>query len=218
MTREERKKEVREKRTKSLIVATKELLQTESFRDVSIRKIADRAGVHNSTIYLYFPDADKLIALASVHQFQKYSVKLSEISRSVHNSYDTFFDIWKSSCDCFFSKADIFFNFFFGKYGDDITEIMNDYYDLFPEERLKYSDYIESMYYGRNISDRCLRLMESLVGLSDVKISKDNIELINEVVVYSFKGFLYKARANSSISSEKLTEDFMKILHFLVDA
>jgi len=218
MTREERKKDIREKRTKSLILAAKELIKEEPFKDVSIRKIADRAGVHNSTIYLYFPDADRLIALASVHQFQKYSVELSEISNSSTSVYDVFFGIWKSSCNCFFEKADIFFNFFFGKYGDDITEIMNDYYDLFPEERLKYSDYIESMYFGKNISDRCLRLMESLVGQTGVKITKDNLRLINEVVVYSFKGFLFKAKSQPDLSTEELTSDFIKILHFFVDA
>ena len=48
------------------IEATQELIETDGLKNLSIRKIADKAGFHNSTIYLYFKDKydirNKLIA------------------------------------------------------------------------------------------------------------------------------------------------------------
>lgn len=217
MTREERKKDIRIKRTRAFIIAAKQLLKEEPFEEISIRKIADLAGMHNSTIYLYFPDAERLITMASINEFSEYSQQLSELGRSSEDVYDIFFKVWYYSCICSFSKADIFYNFFFGKYSDDLTSIMKEYYELFPEEVKEHSDYLESMFFGKNITERCLQLMKPLVTLPGVKIKEDNISLINDVVVYSFRGFLYKAKTNPNLSWEELTDDFIKILHFFID-
>lgn len=217
MTREERKKEVRIKRTRAFIIAAKELLKEEPFEEISIRKIADLAGMHNSTIYLYFPDAERLITMASINEFSEYNQQLSELSRSSQDVYDIFFKVWYYSCICSFSKADIFYNFFYGKYSDDLTNIMKEYYELFPEEMKVHSDFLEGMYYGKNISERCMLLMKPLAGLPGVKITEENLSLINDVVDYSFRGFLYKAKTNPQLSWEELTSDFIKILHFFVD-
>ena len=51
------------------IDCTRRLIEEEGFAEISIRKIAERAGLHNSTIYFYFPDVDFLIAPASVRSF-----------------------------------------------------------------------------------------------------------------------------------------------------
>ncbi len=217
MTREERKKDIRIRRTRAFIIAARQLLKEEPFEEISIRKIADLAGMHNSTIYLYFPDAERLITMAAINEFSEYSQQLSELGRSSEDVYDIFFKVWYYSCICSFSKADIFYNFFFGKYSDDLTSIMKEYYELFPEEVKEHSDYLESMFFGKNITERCLQLMKPLVTLPGVKIKEDNISLINDVVVYSFRGFLYKAKTNPNLSWEELTDDFIKILHFFVD-
>ena len=51
------------------INAAKELIDLEGFQSVSIRKIAQRAGFHNSTLYLYFQDLNQLLMLASMKYF-----------------------------------------------------------------------------------------------------------------------------------------------------
>ncbi|ETP73009.1 transcriptional regulator [Lachnospiraceae bacterium JC7] len=217
MTREERKKEIRIKRTRDFILAARKLMKEGSFEEISVRKIADIVGMHNSTIYLYFPDADRLLTIASVSEFLEYNEQLEELSMSTRDVYDIFYRVWGSSCLCSFRKADIFYNFFYGKYSDDLTDIMKEYYELFPEENKKHSEYLENMYFGKNIKERCLELMKPLVDMPHTKVTEENIKLINDVIVYSFRGFLYKAKTEPSIPAESLATDFVRILHMLVD-
>ena len=55
------KDEQKAKNAICFIKATQELLDTEGIEKLSIRKIAEKAGFHNSTIYLYFKDIQHLI-------------------------------------------------------------------------------------------------------------------------------------------------------------
>lgn len=60
----------------AFVEATQALIDSEGLERISIRKIADKAGFHNSTIYLYFKDVNQLILLASLKHFNEYSKKL----------------------------------------------------------------------------------------------------------------------------------------------
>ena len=114
--------------------ATQEIMEKEGIKKVSIRKIAAVSGFHNSTIYLYFKDLDELVMLSSIRHFQKYSSDLEKLSNRHVDAYENFFAIWEYFADSAFQYSCVFYNFFFGKYSDDLTVFLNRYYDLFPEE------------------------------------------------------------------------------------
>lgn len=218
MKREERKRELHLRRTREFVTAARRLLNVLPFEEISIRKIAQEAGMHNSTIYLHFPDADRLISVASVDEFSEYSRQLLRISESTEDVMKSFFDIWESFCHCIFEKPALFYNFFYGKYSDSLTEILNEYYSLFPEERLNYSNYIESMYFGNSLTERCLRILEPLShGYPGSRITEDNLQLVNGIIVYTFRGYLLRMKNEPSLNSRYLTGEFLKVLHYLVD-
>ena len=54
------KEELRTQNMIRFIEAARELIDQEGLESLSIRKIAEKAGFHNSTIYLYFRDMDHL--------------------------------------------------------------------------------------------------------------------------------------------------------------
>ena len=62
------------------IEAAEELIDEHGIDNVSVRKIAEKAGFHNSTIYLYFKDVNELILLASMKHFNEYSKALARLS------------------------------------------------------------------------------------------------------------------------------------------
>ena len=62
--------EQRNERLHSFVLATREMIENNDFKNIHIRKIAEKAGFHNSTLYSYFKDAEYLIALASVKIFE----------------------------------------------------------------------------------------------------------------------------------------------------
>lgn len=198
------------------IEATQELIETDGLKNLSIRKIADKAGFHNSTIYLYFKDIEELILLASIKYFNEYSKNLSELSSWKLRPREHFLSVWDFFAQAVFQNPNVFYNFFFGKHSDDLTGIMTKYYELFPEEREKYTPQIEDMYYGKNIWDRCMGL---LLPLADVApgIKNSNLNIINDITVSYVKYLLEQKCQNPELDSDMLTDKMMQMLKFVIN-
>ena len=96
---------------RNFVNATLEILEEGGLSKVSIRKIAQRAGFHNSTIYLYFEDLDQLIMLASMKYFQEYSHALELQSQKNLPPTENFIDIWELFIDAILKQPCIFYNF-----------------------------------------------------------------------------------------------------------
>ena len=62
--------EQRNERLRSFVFATREMIENEDFNNIHIRRIPDKAGFHNSTLYSYFKDSEYLISLAAVKVFE----------------------------------------------------------------------------------------------------------------------------------------------------
>ena len=200
------------------IKITQKIIDEEGLKKIYIRKIAALSGFHNSTIYLYFKDLDELIMLASINRFQKYSAALEKQSHLHADAYENFYAIWECFGDSAFQYACIFHNFFFGKHSDDLPTFLNIYYDLFPEERNKYSEDIEAMYFGKNYSERCMKILLPLCGDQRTRITEANVEMVNEISVSICKDLLTQKCENPSLDNVILQNKLMDMLHYLVDA
>jgi len=197
--------------------ATKEIIREEGMQNVSIRRIAALSGFHNSTIYLYFNDLDELTALASVMRLQEYSAELGRLSLENKDDYDSFFLIWDFYCICSFRYPYTYNNLFFGKYSNDLYTILNTYYDLYPDERIQYSENIESMYYGRNIQERCMQILAPLAKDSRTRITDDNKALVNDISISCYRELLNQKCANFDTDTSALAGKFQKMLHYIID-
>jgi len=196
------------------ISTTQEMLNEMSMDEISIRKIAERAGYHNSTIYLHFKDLDELLMLASMIHFNDYSQALEELSNNLHSPLDTFISIWDLFTGSIYQQPEIFYNFFFGKRSNDLRKIMTTYYTVFPKERKKFSTEIESMYYGNNIHERSLRILRLLLQ-EDTAVTEDNLDMINDIIVSCCKSKLEMKCRQKELDSEKLKQDFKEILFYV---
>ena len=199
--------------------AAAELLLTERYDDITIRRIAEKAGFHNSTIYSYFKDAEWLLALASVRYFNEYNRELAGLDLKDLSSYERFFAIWKIFCDSAFSKPVLYYNYFFGKYKDALTELLEDYYDLYPDEAKDFSPLIREMFFGQKLSVRNYTILKPLIEDPRTRVSEDNISVINFVIFETFSGLMEDCiEGNVSVPGE---EDpislFLKTLHILID-
>lgn len=199
----------------TFINATRELIEAEGLKKISIRKIADKAGFHNSTLYLYFSDLDELIMLASMKYFDEYSHSLKIQSDKHLSSIDNFFSIWSLFFDTIFKEPCIFNNFFFGKYSDDLKMTITTYYDLFPDELQQFSKEIENMYFGKNIIERSLNLLKPLLK-ENCLITEENLATANELIVSYCKYKLDLKCMNPELDSEKLKADLMKAISFII--
>ncbi|RHU98051.1 TetR/AcrR family transcriptional regulator [Dorea sp. OM07-5] len=208
-------KELQKKQnTITFINATTEMIEELGIEHISIRKIAEKAGFHNSTIYLYFKDLDELLLLASMKFFQEYSHSLSLLSKTATTSSETFIKIWDYFLTTVFKWPNLFFNFFYGKRSDDLTPYMNHYYELYPEERNEYTDDIHNMYYGKNIEERSSNLLKTVLNETD-KVTADNMDMVNEIIVSYCKYKLEQKRANMDLDNTKLKNECLHVISYV---
>lgn len=210
------KDEQKAKNAVCFIKATQELIDTEGLDKLSIRKIAEKAGFHNSTIYLYFKDLQHLILLASLKHFAEYNHTLAEYSRQQRSPEESFFAIWEAFGKTVLQNPPIFYNFFFGKYSQNLTPIIRQYYELFPEEKEEYSKGIESMYYGNSIQERCLQILAPLADHPTVRVTSDNMELVNSIIVSCLKDLLQQKCENPALDSQQLNANFLSMLSYII--
>ena len=166
----------------AFVTAAQELIDEEGLRSISVRKIASKAGFHNSTIYLYFQDLNQLTMLASIKYLQEYSQLLEKISLEKHSTSKNFLAIWEFFFDSIMANPFVFRNFFFSKHSQNLKKTIHLYYQLFPEEKRTFTHNIEEMFYGENIITRSMMILTPLLE-EDNLLTKDNIEMINEVIV-----------------------------------
>ncbi len=212
--------EQRNEKLRSFVVATREMIEQDDFYSIHIRKIAEKAGFHNSTIYSYFKDAEYLISLASVKFFEQYSRSLADLSDKNLSEQDNFYEIWRFFCLNAFKFPEIYYNFFFGKHSDDLTSIFEEYYSIFPNEEYKHSSKIHSMYVGKNINIRCLDILKPLIGLDGNRLSEENVTIANSLIIAYFKALLEQVlvyrKDNKEVDTDDLTTQFMTTLEFII--
>lgn len=196
------------------INAAKELMEHENLQDISVRKIAQKAGFHNSTTYLYFKNLDQLIMLASMKYFCDYSHALNIISQRSLPPIDNFMLIWACFLDTALKEPFIFYNFFFGKNSDNLYDIIKMYYDLFPEEREQFSKDIEAMYFGKDFTERCLFILRPLIS-EGTSVTEENLYMLNEISVGYCKYKLELKCQDPSLDSEKIKEETLSAFSYL---
>ena len=201
----------------TFIKATQKLIDTEGLSAVSIRKIANLSGFHNSTIYLYFKDLDELVMLASIQHFQQYRIQLEKQLHLFEDPYKNFFMIWESFADSAFQTPDIFYNFFFGKYSQNLFSFLNVYYDLFPEEKMLGGADYNTLYFGHNYKERCHYILKPLIDDPRTCVTRQNISLITEIIVSISKDFLNKKDTDTTLDNQMLLQKLIQMLHFLID-
>ena len=212
---QQEKELLKQQNTIRFIEAAQELIDTNGISEISIRKIAEKAGFHNSTIYLYFKDVDQLILLASLKHFNEYSKALAEQSKKKSSPIENFLSIWKAFAKSVFAKPEIFYNFFFGKHSDNLTEIIEQYYELFPDEKEQYSEEIKDMYYGKNIYERCYGIMSPLLTES-TKLTPQNISIVNELIVSYLKYLLEEQCKKKNTDISENTDKLLQAMAYLI--
>lgn len=195
------------------IKTTQEMLETMPLEEISVRKIADRAGLHNSTIYLYFKDLDELLMLASTTYFQDYSRSLAVLSRESHSAVDTFAKIWNLFFHMILQRPKIFYHFFFGSRSNDLKAVLNRYYILFPDEKEVFSAEIATMYFGDNILDRNYKILKPLI-YENTNVTTENIDMINDILIAATKYILEQKCKNTELANDQLITELNAIVSY----
>lgn len=193
------KREIRQQRVKSYFIdATCEVIKKEGIKGLNIRKVADMAGYHYSTIYKYFKDFPHLIAV-SVFQFLEEANEYIEENSKSEDPIRYYIDSWGAFCRYSLENLNIFSSIFIEGYGDiDINEIA----EMFGKSSLFISRYkaIEKYAEALKISrEEAIRLDSTATSLC-----------IGSIVLYQSK--------RSGFTAEQVIENNLSNIRLLMDS
>ena len=200
----------------SFIQATRKIIDTEGIRQVSIRKIANLTGMNSATMYLYFSNADVLITMASMGYLEKYCRTLAADMTKMTTPEEVLRHTWDVFCRYAFEFPDIFYHVFFGQHSVPLTEIIDDYYGLFPEQLHNISGPILDMLHEGLLSERSWKVLWPVA--MERGMTEQDARVINDMLVSYFR-FLLEERLGESegmLKSTELSEKLKSALSILI--
>ncbi|WP_026478330.1 TetR/AcrR family transcriptional regulator [Alkaliphilus transvaalensis] len=181
------KKEIQKRRMMSYFIeATNQIIEDEGIEAVTIRKVADIAGYNSATLYNYFSDLEHLVFYASLKYLKEYALDLPNYVKGANGPLEKYLAIWRCFCFYSFSNPRIYQTIFFNKYSDSLSDALEEYYTIFPEELGEQAEDMLPMLLKRNIYERNIAALRSCV--KDKFINEDAIEDINEMILLIYQG------------------------------
>ena len=72
------------------------------------------------------------------------------------------------------------------------------------------------MYYGNSIQERCLQILAPLADHPTVRVTSDNMELVNSIIVSCLKDLLQQKCENPALDSQQLNANFLSMLSYII--
>lgn len=208
-------KEIQKKRILMYFIeATSKIIKDDGIENVTIRNVSDLAGYNSATLYNYFEDLEHLIFFTSIKYLEEYNLELSKTINKSDNAYDIFIKTWECFCKFSFKNPKIFYNIFFSKHKDKLSETISEYYNIFPEELGENNGIVLEMLKYKNILDRNKIIMYPLVNDGFIKL--ENFDIINQTIIYSYQAILHGSVVDNDKSIEQLTAETIKIIKYLI--
>lgn len=195
------------------INAACEIIDEEGVENISIRKISKKSGFHNSTIYLYFKDLEELIMLSSIKYMRHFSCQLEHLD-TPDNASHKFLQIWDFFFECIEDKPNLFNHFFYGSRSDCLSNILETYYKIFPDEKPEYKNEIDPLFFGENITERNLAILSPVLDETGHADKKD-YPLINDLIVSYFKYKLELRCKTPTLDNQAQKKEFLDTVRYL---
>lgn len=199
------------------IEATDKLMSEDRIDGLSIRKIATEAGYNSATIYYYFENLEHLILFASVRYLREYTTTLSNNIKNTMSTLEKYKTIYSTFNYYAFRSPEIFHNMFFGKYSSKLSQVITQYYELFPDDLKGHDELVVLLLRQGNMYSRDEPVMKQLVNEGYVNAAKANTSI--ELLVNIHQSYIYKAWLNAdTMDPDELNESFLQLFDYIMAA
>lgn len=199
------------------IDATIDIIDNEGIDNVTIRKVADKAGYNSATIYNYFKNLDELKFFSVMSYMQKYLETLSYTHEEFKDPISQYKYVWEVFALQAFQYPTYFKIIFFKQIYEDIEPVLKEYYELFPEsipgDVNIQKEVIEDMLRKGDISSRSMVLMKDIIDAG--LINEEEGKLVDSMTIRLFKSLLDEVENKEELKEEYL-EKFKKYLDLLI--
>ncbi|MDT8862912.1 TetR/AcrR family transcriptional regulator [Alkalihalobacillus sp. MEB130] len=168
--------------------AATEVIEEEGTKNVTIRKIAERAGFTSSTAYNYFKDLSHLKFFAAMRFTTDYLNELPSFMDKGTNQIEKWLYSWECFCKHSFEQPEIYSLIFMDNLGTQPQTLLDDYYKIFKEELIGLPEQIKPIIMEHSFAKRSALYIQSAV--SEGFIKEENIDLIAEMTLMIWKGMM----------------------------
>ena len=170
---------------------------------LTLRCVAKRAGYNSATLYNYFKDLDHLTVYASMKYFEDYNRNLARYLADEQDPLQRFLFMWRFFCASAFRHQRAYYNLFYGKYSGELGEIVQTYYEVFPDELGELDSGLLEMLACGSLTERNWQMLRPVLEGED--FTPEEQEEINEIILYCFKELLtQKLQAGDALNDQAL--------------
>ncbi|MDQ0300171.1 AcrR family transcriptional regulator [Salibacterium salarium] len=200
------------------IDATAALIEEEGLEQVTIRKVAERAGFTSSTAYNYFGELSHLIFFASMRFMQGYIQELPNYMKKGNNKVETWLHAWRCFSSHSFRNPHTYAAVFINNLGAFPGELLQEYYNQFSSELVGVPDEIIPFLMEHNLEKRSSLYLQGAV--EEGLISAENVDMISDVTLMIWRGMMTTLLNNRlRVSPEEAEERTMSyVIHVTTQA
>ena len=173
---------------KYFIEATVEIIEEEGIDQVTIRKVADRAGYNSATIYNYFAEVSHLIFFASMKLLKNYTDDVTGYMSRGQTSLEKYMLSWECFCKHYFLQPNIFHAVFIMDLGDQPQKLIERYYEIYPADLIHIPEELKPILLERSMSKRGKSILQ--LAAKDGQIEENRVDDINEITILIWQGML----------------------------
>lgn len=199
------------------IDAAHQIIESEGVDSVSVRRVADLAGFNTGTLYNYFRNLDHLIGYAGVKYLKDYYSVLDDYIKEADNAEVRYVKIWELFCRYSFDRPKVWKAIFFLTPNDDIKEIFDSYFEVYPEDLGIHTEDLLPMINSSSIYVRSRKCLEPVAD--EGVISQECVEELNEMTVLVYRGLLETIiTTHNKLDLENEVDKFVKFVKKGLDA
>lgn len=199
------------------IDAAHEIIEKEGMDKLSARKVAEVAGYNVGTLYNYFKNLDHLIGFACVKYLKDYYSLLDDYIKEADDGESRYIKIWELFCRCSFEKPRMWKALFFLTPNDDIKEIFDAYFEVYPSDFSVETKDLLPMVNAASIYDRSRMCLQPVAD--EGIIPQSCVDDLNEMTVLMYRGILERLITSHDELDKKIEEEkFIKFVSKGIDA
>nr|WP_318616838.1 TetR/AcrR family transcriptional regulator [Sporosarcina sp. YIM B06819] len=201
---------------KYFIEATVEIIDEEGIDQVTIRKVADRAGYNSATIYNYFAEVSHLLFFASMKLMKNYTEEVTMYMGKGDTPLEKYMLAWECFCKHSFQQPSIFHAVFIMDLGDQPENLIKRYYEIYPTDLIAIPEELKPILIERSMSKRGKSILE--LAANEGQIDANSVDDINEITILIWQGMLTNIlNRRSDYKSEEAMHITMQYIEQIVD-
>ncbi|MCF0150519.1 MAG: TetR/AcrR family transcriptional regulator [Firmicutes bacterium] len=193
-----------------LIEAARQILLEDNETGFSVRNVSKISGINSALVYKHFSDAEELIMFASFDLLKDYNMRRDTITTT--DPTEQFLEYWAVFSESVFDYAPYMYNLYYGKHSHNVTDIMKQYFELFPQSRKPKTNFGDHQVSGNLFEHNRTSLMPILKD----RLDEETIEQINQIIGALFASLLQEKIRDPQIPNKVLSQRMVNYCKLLL--